>query len=61
MCTGTVISGIEVSKISSVGSFFHLASTVLIGPWSSLTELSIHKHLVGLLGWGISSTQSVGS
>jgi hypothetical protein len=37
--------------------FFPLASTVLIGPWPSLMDFSIHRHLVGLLGWGISPTQ----
>jgi hypothetical protein len=36
---------------------FKLASTVLIGPWPSLMDFSIHRHLVGLLGWGISPTQ----
>jgi hypothetical protein len=30
--------------------FFQLASTVLIGPWPSLMDFSIHRHLVGLLG-----------
>jgi hypothetical protein len=34
-----------------------LASTVLIGPWPSLMDLSIHRHLVGLRGWGISPAQ----
>jgi hypothetical protein len=36
--------------------FFQLASTALIGPWHSLMDFSIHRHLVGLLGWGISPT-----
>jgi hypothetical protein len=39
--------------------FFQLASTVLIGPWPSLMDFSIHRHLVGLLGWGISPRQIV--
>jgi hypothetical protein len=39
--------------------FFQLASTVLIGPWPSLMDFSIHRHLVGFLGWGISPTQSL--
>jgi hypothetical protein len=40
--------------------FFPLASTVLIyGPWPSLMDFSIHRHLVGLLGWGISPTQDL--
>jgi hypothetical protein len=39
--------------------FFPLASTVLIGPWPSLMDFSIHRHLVGLLGWGISPTQGL--
>jgi hypothetical protein len=40
--------------------FFQLASTVLIcRPWPSLMEFSIHRHLVGLLGWGISPTQGL--
>jgi hypothetical protein len=39
--------------------FFQLASTVLIGPWLSLMDFSIHRHLVGLLGWGISPTQDL--
>jgi hypothetical protein len=30
--------------------FLQLASTVLIGPWPSLMDFSIHRHLVGLLG-----------
>jgi hypothetical protein len=39
---------------------FQLASsTVLIGPWPSLMYFSIHRHLVGLLGWGISPTQGL--
>jgi hypothetical protein len=29
--------------------FFRLASTVLIGPWPSLMDILIHRHLVGLL------------
>jgi hypothetical protein len=39
--------------------FFQPASTVLIGPWPSLMDFSIHRHLVGLLGWGISQTQGL--
>jgi hypothetical protein len=39
--------------------FFQLASTVLIGPWPSLMDFSIHRHLVGLLGWWISPTQGL--
>jgi hypothetical protein len=39
--------------------FFPLASTVLIGPWPSLMDFSTHRHLVGLLGWGISPTQGL--
>jgi hypothetical protein len=30
-----------------------------IGPWPSLMDFSIHRHLVGLLGWGISPTQGL--
>jgi hypothetical protein len=41
-------------------SFFQLASTVLIcGPWPSLMDFSIHRHVVGLLSWGISPTQGL--
>jgi hypothetical protein len=39
--------------------FFPLASTVLIGSWPSLMDFSIHRHLVGLLGWGIGPTQDL--
>jgi hypothetical protein len=39
--------------------FFLLASTVLIGPWPSSMDFSIHRHLVGLLGWGISPAQGL--
>jgi hypothetical protein len=39
--------------------FFLLASPVLIGPWPSLMDFSIHRHLVGLFGWGISPTQGL--
>jgi hypothetical protein len=39
--------------------FFPMASTVRIGPWPSLMDFSIHRHLVGLLGWGISPTQGL--
>jgi hypothetical protein len=40
-------------------TYFPLPSTVLIRPWPSLMDFSIHRHLVGLLGWGISPTQGV--
>jgi hypothetical protein len=39
--------------------FFPLASTVLIRAWPSLMDFLIHRHLVGLLGWGISPTQGL--
>jgi len=39
--------------------FFQLASTVLIRPWPSLMDFSIHRYLVGLLGWGISPMQGL--
>jgi hypothetical protein len=39
--------------------FFQLASTVLTGPWSFLMDFSIHRHLIGLLGWGISPTKGL--
>jgi hypothetical protein len=29
------------------------------GPWPSLMDFSIHRHLVGLLGWGISPTRGL--
>jgi hypothetical protein len=47
------------SFVPSLTFFFQLASTVLIGPWPSLMDFSIHRHLVGLLGWGISQTQGL--
>jgi hypothetical protein len=40
--------------------FFPLASTVLTDlAWPSLMDFSIHRHLVGLLGWGISPIQGL--
>jgi hypothetical protein len=47
------------SLLFSSSIFFQLASTVLIGPWPSLMDFSIHRHLVGLLGWGISPMQGL--
>jgi hypothetical protein len=48
------------SSLCSIYMFFQLASTVLIcRPWPSLMDFSIHRHLVGLLGWGISQMQSL--
>jgi hypothetical protein len=39
--------------------FFQLASTVLIcGPWPSLMDFSIHRHLIGLLCWEINPTHT---
>jgi hypothetical protein len=45
---------------SVLTKFFPLASTVLIGPWHSLMDFSIHRHLVGLLGWGFRSNELLG-
>jgi hypothetical protein len=46
-------------KVNVIQFFLQLASTVLIGPWPSLMDLLIHRHLVRFLGWGISPTQNV--
>jgi hypothetical protein len=45
--------------LDTVFFFFPLASTVLIVPWPSLMDFSIHRHFVGFLGWGISPTQGI--
>jgi hypothetical protein len=42
-----------------ISIFFQLVSTVLIRPWPSLMDFSIHRYLVGLLGWGISPKQGL--
>jgi hypothetical protein len=39
--------------------FFHWLLQSLSDPWPSLMDFSIHRHLVGLLGWGISLTQTL--
>jgi hypothetical protein len=47
----------RIMRTLDIPSDFQLTSTVFIGPWPSLMDFSIHRHLVGLLGWGISPTQ----
>jgi hypothetical protein len=54
------ISLLSLLRPPATSSSLQLASTVLIcGPWPSLMDFSIHNHLVGLLGWGISPTQGL--
>jgi hypothetical protein len=54
-----VVVGSSEALVSTQKIFFPLASPVLIGPWPSLMDFSIHRHLLGLLGWGISPTQTL--
>jgi hypothetical protein len=50
---------VRTLSILCIHFFFQLASTVCMGPWPSLMDFSIHRHLIGLLGWGISPTQGL--